>query len=687
MSSKWGRPSKRPEDATTNAQSYIVEALQSAWLELYLIDAGARRRDAELYLFCHIPKCAGTKIVEDFRSLHKGTCLTYSFVRQAQFWVSKWQRVNDKIDLAEKVLSVKSLFIHGHIPLYLFRRSGLDQKAKILFTTLRGPTEIIQSHVNYILTCIDNYPGRPDSKNWIERFSQEGLDLVKKKEKFTHDHARLVLHSRYFRKSYSNLISKFLLPESLLASPENFLSHIYSPAECRLVPINQLELVYASLGLEKPASSRVNQSIKYLDVERLGNLDISYIKTCLLNHDLPLWDLIGRHLYCTSNQGASLLEKKDSIEGMQLASKPISTSKSRIHVYIPISRLDNTFSFEINTSMHSSGAAIRYAMRVFGCEDRQKAYLRFKNFHVKTIPGYEIDSGWEQSGFFDYVYPVSKLLRALKSGLYVPVVTHDNTSEWDRPVIAKTRRSRSDNITLMKLSERRHWEKTLKACRDENPFQLKKDILLFRGATTGKSWLKYPANDCDIKRLSPRCLLYHFLKTNAGQRLEALGVDMGFNKITTRLSAGSQGFHESDFDDCKKETTPLQDILDCRYQLVLEGNDVSTGLKAVLASQCVPLMPAPTTESWLLEFDLKPWVHFVPVNPDLSDLIQRLSFLRANPLDAEAIALAGRSYMRKFLNDNREKAIQLRVLKRFIKNYRSYLIGLRAGLGQLLDSP
>ena len=46
-----------------------------------------------------------------------------------------------------------------------------------------------------------------------------------------------------------------------------------------------------------------------------------------------------------------------------------------------------------------------------------------------------------------------------------------------------------------------------------------------------------------------------------------------------------------------------------KYLLALESNDVATQLKWLLTSVSVVVMPTPTTESWLMEGRLQPFVH------------------------------------------------------------------------------
>ena len=51
-----------------------------------------------------------------------------------------------------------------------------------------------------------------------------------------------------------------------------------------------------------------------------------------------------------------------------------------------------------------------------------------------------------------------------------------------------------------------------------------------------------------------------------------------------------------------------------KYLLSLESHDTATQLKWWLASGSVVVMPTPTTESWLCEGQLVPWVHYVPLD-------------------------------------------------------------------------
>jgi len=99
-----------------------------------------------------------------------------------------------------------------------------------------------------------------------------------------------------------------------------------------------------------------------------------------------------------------------------------------------------------------------------------------------------------------------------------------------------------------------------------------------------------------------------------------------------------------------------------KYIIVAEGNDASTSLLWVLASNSVPFMIPPRVESWRMESLLQPWVHYVPLAADWSDISSKLDWAIANPAEANDIALAGKLYAGEFFDEDRETRIQQAIL-------------------------
>ena len=65
----------------------------------------------------------------------------------------------------------------------------------------------------------------------------------------------------------------------------------------------------------------------------------------------------------------------------------------------------------------------------------------------------------------------------------------------------------------------------------------------------------------------------------------------------------------------------------------------------MLASNSVVLMPPPTVESWLLESRLEPWVHFIPIKADGTDLKEQLNWAKSHSAACRQIAAASTDYV------------------------------------------
>ena len=69
-----------------------------------------------------------------------------------------------------------------------------------------------------------------------------------------------------------------------------------------------------------------------------------------------------------------------------------------------------------------------------------------------------------------------------------------------------------------------------------------------------------------------------------------------------------------------KPSMSNHEMLNYKYIISIPGNDKDSGLNWKLSSNSVVLMAPPKIESWLMEGLLEPWVHYVPLADDYSDL-------------------------------------------------------------------
>jgi hypothetical protein len=72
------------------------------------------------------------------------------------------------------------------------------------------------------------------------------------------------------------------------------------------------------------------------------------------------------------------------------------------------------------------------------------------------------------------------------------------------------------------------------------------------------------------------------------------------------------------------ERMNINNMLEYKGLVVLEGKDVAPALRWAMLSQSVILMPTPRFTSWVIEELLEPWVHYIPLQDDLTDMEEKI---------------------------------------------------------------
>lgn len=83
---------------------------------------------------------------------------------------------------------------------------------------------------------------------------------------------------------------------------------------------------------------------------------------------------------------------------------------------------------------------------------------------------------------------------------------------------------------------------------------------------------------------------------------------------------------------------PMRNMTSYKGIIVLEGNDVSSGLKWAMLSSSVVLMAPPLFTSWAMEELLEAWVHYIPIERDFSDLEEKVSWMINHDAESRRIA-------------------------------------------------
>jgi len=210
---------------------------------------------------------------------------------------------------------------------------------------------------------------------------------------------------------------------------------------------------------------------------------------------------------------------------------------------------------------------------------------------------------------------------------------------------------------IWKLNTKRHYNPIKKILRYDIRWEKKIDKAFWRGGlTNGSPFRNLDRSNYDNCLLVPRCNLV--LKYQ-----DSLLVDAGVTKFYKDHPNSVNGTN------LLKETAHYKKMLTYKALISIEGNDVSTSLKWMLFSRSVVLMPQPTKTSYAMEELLKPWVHFIPINSNLTNLEERVQWIKHNDKEAQKIAERGTIFMHDLLfhgsSSVDNKLIELGIIERY----------------------
>ena len=249
---------------------------------------------------------------------------------------------------------------------------------------------------------------------------------------------------------------------------------------------------------------------------------------------------------------------------------------------------------------------------------------------IKTVPGSKVY-------FFD-LYQYSRYFNQKLKGLFL---FGDIVEVPSQPTFVKSRPILHDNVNsvLLKWNKLRHFMFIKK---EQKTFLEKKNMLVSRGKVHKtqahrikfiEKYFKHPM--CNIGRVN----------TN----------DLNPLWKVPRLTIDQQ--------------------LDYKFILCLEGNDVASNLKWVMSSQSIAVMPKPKYETWFMEGLLVADVHYIVIKDDYSDLEQRLNYYIKNQDKAQQIIENANVYVQQFKDTKNERLISLLIMKKYFEktNQTQYL--------------
>jgi mannosyltransferase OCH1-like enzyme len=225
---------------------------------------------------------------------------------------------------------------------------------------------------------------------------------------------------------------------------------------------------------------------------------------------------------------------------------------------------------------------------------------------------------------------------------------HLDKCDDNKFLLSHNRYINNKKIILTMLKNYSTIDKSLKHD-DRIEFVNKKDILVFRGSTTG---LEENSFLCSQR--------YKIISKNINNK----NFDIGFNKLvqTDRIDK----MYLDEINTYVKSFLTHEEILNYKFVLCIPGNDYSSIFRFILNSNSCPLHTYPLKYSSYYNYDkLLPWVHFVPIKEDGSDLEEKYDWCLKNLSKCNDIAKNGKQFMKNYLDEEIENEIK----KRFVELY------------------
>jgi hypothetical protein len=157
------------------------------------------------------------------------------------------------------------------------------------------------------------------------------------------------------------------------------------------------------------------------------------------------------------------------------------------------------------------------------------------------------------------------------------------------------------------------------------PWKEKKDILFWRGATSSYS---------TSERIDP----IYIINSNR----YPIPTNCKFSTIIQDRKKDVEPWMLGDH-------TPMDEWFKYKYILNLPGNDASSSFPFILNSNSVALHPYPFKWEMIYYADgIIPWVHFIPIEGDMSDLEEKIHWCKSHQDECKKIAERATEYIRPY---------------------------------------
>ncbi|MEZ9231557.1 glycosyl transferase family 90 [Vibrio amylolyticus] len=260
---------------------------------------------------------------------------------------------------------------------------------------------------------------------------------------------------------------------------------------------------------------------------------------------------------------------------------------------------------------------------------RVKYYFKVKGSFDLSNNSVEIDN-YKRKGYTSYYFDLKEFLHYFPKHFRFNYYFGDETHTESVPTLFKARPVEGDNrnSVLFKLDKRRHF----RFVNDKLKYSDKKDMAVFRGAVTQPHRIRF------MQKMFEHPLM------DAGQ-------------------SNSSDEHP----EWQKPFMSVDEQLQYKFLICLEGNDVASNLKWAMSSNSVVITPKMKFETWFMEGTLKAGVHYIEVKDDWSDFDEKMQYYLAHPEEAAKIIKNAHDYVAPFKDKKLEQLICIKTLESYFE--------------------
>ena len=163
--------------------------------------------------------------------------------------------------------------------------------------------------------------------------------------------------------------------------------------------------------------------------------------------------------------------------------------------------------------------------------------------------------------------------------------------------------------------------------------------------------------------------------TNTGSRYDNLAQWVNYNDGHTDIAFSNVMGAHSDFrhkyvnSHYFREKQSLLEMNRYKYLLSVEGNDVATGLKWMLYSNSVVFMSRPTVATWAMEDLLVPFVHYIPLANDYSNLLEMVKWANEHDEACQEISKRATDFIKHLWISKQAKKDTVYLQKALVTSY------------------